>query len=271
MPTLLNRFEIHDRIIDMIKTAETQLILISPYIKLHEDYKKALMKRIDDHELEITIVFGKNPEHKSKSMRISDMHFFKQLPNITIRYCEKLHAKLYANDHYTLLASMNLHSFSAETNFEAGVLCKASLIKDLIGLGGIISGLSKGSLDAQVFEFMETILNKYSPRIYFQRIPTYEKKFMNDVYLCSKTVKDCDDDFEPIKRIGYCIRTGQQIPFNPEKPFSAEGYKKWAEWENKNYKEKFCHFSGEPSAGQTSFAKPILEKNKIEAGLSFKD
>ena len=30
---------------------------------------------------------------------------------------------------------------------------------------------------------------------------------------------------------------------------------------NKDLPEKFCHFSGEPSNGETSFNKPILHKN----------
>jgi hypothetical protein len=29
---------------------------------------------------------------------------------------------------------------------------------------------------------------------------------------------------------------------------------------NKDFKEKYCHFSGEFSNGQTSFARPILAK-----------
>jgi len=140
MAELLNRFQIQKKIVEMIKTADKQLILISPYIKLHHDYKEALLERVEDYDLEITIVFGKNTEDKTKSMGIADMKFFKQFPNITIKHCDKLHAKLYANDDFTLLASMNLHSFSAENNIEAGVLCKASLINDVVGLGGIISG-----------------------------------------------------------------------------------------------------------------------------------
>lgn len=31
--------------------------------------------------------------------------------------------------------------------------------------------------------------------------------------------------------------------------------------EDPDYKEKYCHFSGEPSNGETSVNKPILKKN----------
>ena len=63
------------------------------------------------------------------------------------------------------------------------------------------------------------------------------------------------------KKIGYCIRTGVEIPFNLKKPLSNDAYKKWNEFGDPNYPEKFCHFSGEPSDGKTSVSKPILAKN----------
>ncbi|HKG06836.1 MAG TPA: hypothetical protein VKB19_10285 [Pedobacter sp.] len=80
----------------MIKEAEYQLIFISPYIKLHDSYKEALKSKIDMDDLEIIIIFGKNEEQKSKSLSTEDFGFFKQFKNITIKYRERLHAKIYA-------------------------------------------------------------------------------------------------------------------------------------------------------------------------------
>ena len=59
----------------------------------------------------------------------------------------------------------------------------------------------------------------------------------------------------------YCIRTGERIPFNVEKPLWYKAYQVWAKTNNKNERENFCHFSGEPSNGETSVSNPILEKN----------
>jgi hypothetical protein len=70
---------------------------------------------------------------------------------------------------------------------------------------------------------------------------------------------------------GYCIRTGKPIPFNSKRPFSDEAYLNWAKFSKEDYPEKFCHYTGEPSNGETTFAKPILHKNwnsaKAEHGL----
>ncbi len=59
---------------------------------------------------------------------------------------------------------------------------------------------------------------------------------------------------------GYCIRTGVEIEFNPEKPLSAEAFRTWSQFEDVNYPEQYCHYSGDKSFGDTSFAKPILHK-----------
>ena len=59
--------------------------------------------------------------------------------------------------------------------------------------------------------------------------------------------------------IGYCIRTGEEIMFNPERPFCYKAYKSWAKFENYNFPEKYCHKTGKPSKGETSMANPILE------------
>lgn len=71
-----------------------------------------------------------------------------------------------------------------------------------------------------------------------------------------------DELFEDINGInGYCIRTGVEIPFDIEKPMCYEAYKSWNKYGDPDYPEKYCHFSGEKSNGETSVNKPILKKN----------
>lgn len=59
---------------------------------------------------------------------------------------------------------------------------------------------------------------------------------------------------------GYCIRTGEPIPFNPERPFSYAAYKSWASFGNEDYPERYCHKTGQPSLGRTSMRQPILTR-----------
>jgi hypothetical protein len=46
-----------------------------------------------------------------------------------------------------------------------------------------------------------------------------------------------------------------------EQPLSNKAFESWNRHKDENYPEKFCHFSGELSNGETSFNKPILKKN----------
>src|SRR5690606_1047281 len=108
---------------DIFEKAERGLILISPYIKLHKRYMSTLMsKKENNNNLKITIVFGKNEEDISKSMKQEDFNFFKDFPNIEIRYEKRLHAKYFANETNSILTSMNLYSYSQDNNIEFGVL-----------------------------------------------------------------------------------------------------------------------------------------------------
>jgi hypothetical protein len=270
MARLINRFKVHDELINMINEADKQLIFISPYIKLHEDYKAALIKKLKKHDLEITIIFGKNVEDKSKSLGIDDLEFFKQFPNIKIKYCERLHAKIYANDFTSLVTSMNLHRFSAEENIEVGIICKNTLLGGIFNVANAISSnlFGEDTLDAQVFDFMFKIIDQYSPRIYFHRSPAYEKGIISNTYIKSAIVVDSDSSHVKTSsklEVGYCIRTGKSIPFNMKRPFSAEAFESWAKFKNENYAEKYCHFSGELSNGETCFKKPVLSKNWTKA------
>lgn len=57
---------------------------------------------------------------------------------------------------------------------------------------------------------------------------------------------------------GYCIRTGVKITFNPARPFSVDAYRNWAQFQNWDYSENYCHKTGKRSYGKTSMRNPIL-------------
>jgi hypothetical protein len=64
---------------------------------------------------------------------------------------------------------------------------------------------------------------------------------------------------------GYCIRTGKPIPFNLSAPLSYDAYQIWRQFWDVYYPEKYCHFTGEVSNGDTCFISPVLKKNWLKA------
>jgi len=262
----------------ILEKAEEQLILISPYIKLYDRYASILKTKISNPKLQITVVFGKNENDITKSIKKDDVEFFKQFPNIEIRYEKRLHAKYYANEKASILTSMNLYSFSQENNIEAGILSQPSVI------GNISNKINDDSFDNESKNYFDTVICQ--SELLYKKEPVFSKgtlglgKKLIDTDVKVDLISDFFDNQDKynkksVKEVliqesnnkietqttGYCIRTGKEIPFNLEKPFEYEAYKLWEKFGNEDYPEKYCHFSGEKSNGETCFSKPILKKN----------
>jgi len=272
MADFLTSNELNAELENIFESANKYLILISPFIKLHDRYASAMKAKKDNYQLKITVVFGKNENDFSKSMKEEDFNFFKDFPNIEIRYEKRLHAKFYANEEDAILTSMNLYSYSQDNNIEAGVL---------INRKGLLSSISgQDSLDNQTYGYFERVVEQSD--LLFQKIPQYESKMLGFANRYTNSIIEVDKlseffkskkgtgttikkEFIPpahsIKQIGYCIRTGVEIPFNPKNPMRESAFANWKKFSNKDYPEKYCHFSGEKSNGETTFARPILRKN----------
>ena len=272
MANFLTGDELNSEIGKIIERAEEELIIISPFIKLHGRTKDKLKLKIEDDKLEIIIVFGKNEDDKNKSFTTDDINFFKAFPNIEVRYERRLHAKYYANENYAIMTSMNLYDFSLNNNIEFGIQTKAT--------GNFVDKVTGDSLDTRAFHFFMGVID--NSEVYFKREPKYKSGWLglSSDYINSETTVDKFDltfkqktDFVDLRKsiiTGYCIRTGQKIKFNPKRPFTTEAYKEWAKFKKQDYAEKYCHFSGEPSNGETNYLRPVLKKNWIKAKEIFK-
>lgn len=283
--------ELNTEVEKILETAEEQIILISPYIKLHDRYASVLKTKKTNPKLEITVVFGKNEEDISRSMKQDDFEFFKEFPNIEIRYEKQLHAKYYSNEASAILTSMNLYSYSQDNNIEAGVLTKSGLLGR--NSPKFISDLTTSdNVDSESSAYFSRVIEQ--SELLFKKVPEYEKGDfigLTKKYKTSNIETDKLSDFfanrnsyetksnkssyekpkyeapkydspkPKTDKTGYCIRTGKPIPFNTEKPMCDEAFQSWSKFSNEDYPEKFCHFSGESSNGETSKAKPILKKN----------
>ena len=83
---------------DIIWEAQDTLLLVSPYIKLDDYFKKLFQKHKNNHKLHIVIIFGKNEKDIKRSLSREDFDFFKDFLNISIVYVPNLHAKYYGNE-----------------------------------------------------------------------------------------------------------------------------------------------------------------------------
>ena len=286
----MNKFitgkELEDAVYNIIWDARDTLLIVSPFIKLGDYFIKLFEKHINNYEVHLLLVFGKNEGHADRSMGKADFDFFKKFPNVSIIYVPNLHAKYYGNETKGVITSINLYDYSFQNNIEFGVYSETTLLGSL-----------SSSSDQQAWEKCREIADNGEP-VFIKR-PVFKKKLLSAItggknYLSSETLLDNANayytinakkpiiskrladypeeiDFdqkndirptrEEVEKVatGYCIRTRVEIPFNIHKPYCAEAYRSWAEWNNYDYKEKYCHKTGQPSYGKTSMRKPILE------------
>jgi hypothetical protein len=271
---------------DIIWEAENTLLIVSPFIKLDDYFKKLFDKHTNNPKIHLLIVFGKNEGEIRRSLSKADFDYFKKFLNITVVYVPSLHAKYYGNEKKGVITSINLYDYSFKNNIEFGVYSEQNILSNFTT-----------TADQEAWNACRQIAE--DNEVVFAKRPVYEKKLLSALlgknYIKSDTLHDITDNFyrgfgnykqsnsikkladfpdelelgsqptvrpsrEDVEKVttGFCIRTGEKIPFNPKRPFSDKAYRSWAQYENMDYPEAYCHKTGKPSHGKTSMRTPIL-------------
>lgn len=235
MAKFLNTTAVSYHLEELIRGTKDRLILISPYLQFNDRIKEHL-ENLNIQKRDIRVVYREDKLHPDENIWL-EKHI-----GVRTSICKNLHAKCYINESEAIITSMNLYEFSQQHNNEMGIH---------------ISKASDPDLYNAAFDEAQRLLTiSEEIRVTVKKIAGINQE---------KISKNKSDS----KLHGFCIRTGVEIPFNIEKPMSYEAYKAWNKYADKNYPEKFCHFSGEVSNGETSVAKPILRKNWKKAKEAF--
>lgn len=231
----------------LIRDARERLYIISPYLKLSDNIKE-LFNDKEREKVEVRIIFGK------QELNPMEMSYLQNLKYVRLYFSKNLHAKCYLNEKEMIISSMNLYEFSQQNNREMGILIEREIESD------------KQVYD-DAWRDIESILNNAIDFSYIEAPRENQKEYI-EPRKTSNTPLEVDNTSNN-KHTGYCIRTGISIPFNVEKPMSYDAFKSWSKYSDPDYSEKFCHFSGEPSNGETSVSRPILKKNWKKAKEKF--
>jgi phosphatidylserine/phosphatidylglycerophosphate/cardiolipin synthase-like enzyme len=216
---------------EIIRKAEKKILLISYSFKISDKFFNKIKQAVDRNVV-ISVVSGTQIGPPDVFERL------KQLPNIKFWQYENLHAKVFANELKCVVGSMNFSEPSEIKNLEIGVMLSLTNDPDLFH---------------EVMRHCDEILDEANlarPMMPKSILDENKKKVVN------KQVEDFQQSF------GYCIRTGEKIPLNHDRPYSPRAYEAWL-WKggNENFGEKYDHFTGEQSQGETCKASPVLNKN----------
>lgn len=115
MPQFLTTAGTSHIIEDIIIKAKSELVLITPYLKL----SRILFERLTDANhrgVRIQLVYGKSELQSSERQQLNT------LTNMELLYLGNLHAKCYFNESTLIVSSMNLYEFSEKNNREMGIV-----------------------------------------------------------------------------------------------------------------------------------------------------
>jgi hypothetical protein len=243
MAKFLNTTGVSYHLEELIKGTKDRLILISPYLQFNDRIKEHI-NNLNIQKRDIRIVYREN------KLQLDENNWLEGQIGVRTSICKTLHAKCYINENEAIITSMNLYEFSQMNNNEMGIYITKAQDPDLYN---------------STFEEVQRLLT------ISEEIRVTVKKVTADTPAKTelKKIEMTSDNNKPNSSTGYCIRTGVKIPFNLEKPMSYEAYKSWSKYSDAEYAEKYCHFSGEPSNGETCLSKPILKKNWKKAKEAF--
>lgn len=190
MAKFLTGDSLAQEVYDIIFEAEKQLLIISPYIKLDDYFKKAVFdKHKTKADIEIVIGFGKNEKNPEKSLNKTDFEYFKDFKSISIVYIPNLHAKFYANELKGLVTSINLYDYSFKNNIEFGVLSERKIFD-----------IGTPNVDSVAFEESMNIISK-NKAVFIKR-PRYKKKLLlGKDYIGSEILLDLTQELMEGKKL----------------------------------------------------------------------
>lgn len=256
----LNGSKLTSEIARLFQEAKSDITIISPYIKLDPYFQSILREKKDNPKIKIVVLYGKNEYELSKSMGNTQYEFLKDFSNVEIRFQRNLHAKFYSNETQCILTSMNLYEYSLYNNVESGMLFDRTS-----RIGNFANQFLKdeNTAEYEMIGFFDKLIQE--SQLQSAKVEKLETNIITNIVNKSKSFID-----NVLKNeTGYCIRSGDEIPFNIDFPMCEKAFKKWSKYSDINYPENYDHFTGEVTDGQTSFDRPILRKNWKKAKETF--
>jgi hypothetical protein len=114
-------------------------------------------------------------------------------------------------------------------------------------------GLTKSYQNSKIlFDISENFFRNYDYETRY--LEEFDEEHFSDI----EKVYDHKPQRESENETGYCIRSGKEIPFNPEQPMSKASWRVWNNFGNLDFEENYCHMTGKKSYGKTSMRNPIL-------------
>jgi phosphatidylserine/phosphatidylglycerophosphate/cardiolipin synthase-like enzyme len=262
MVKVLNATQSRGEIESILTRAKQSITIISPFIKISDE----LIARLADagtRKVNITLVC------REKDLKDGERQKIESVPNLKLRFNERVHSKCYFNESSMVITSLNMYDSSMGDNHEMGVLLQDEVVGDQQALqdarneaGFIIReptlGIAHDSTHATVQKIQTPQTNRYMPPAAFP--PLYVKEPEPKKSSLGSIISSAFNSV--LGTEGHCIRCGKRIEFDPERPLCGECFDSWKKFKNPKYPEEFCHSCGKPmkSTMEKPLCKPCYSK-----------
>jgi hypothetical protein len=241
---------------ELIKKSQEKLWLISPYIQMNNQLRGHI-GNCDARNVDIKVIFRSPADVKP-----DDLNFLKSLRRKNLYECADLHAKCYLNENTAIVTSMNLYDYSQTHNREIGIRVDRDVSEDKDLYDEIyqemlsIMGFSKPfQYEIKRVEIEPTVIKRSSSMNQYPKQPPVLTKETMMGSLKKAFVESVKDVLSPTEEGGYCIRCGERIEVDPDRPLCPKCYKIWAKYSDESYPENYCHICGKES--KQSYEKPL--------------
>lgn len=229
---ILTHGSVHREVIDLIEQAQNVLVLVSPYLAPWKGLVMAI-ERASARGVAIHMILRGGEDRERQASAVAPLRSRLR----TVRFVERLHAKIYLSEKAAVLTSMNLLESSALDSIEFAARVDSQQHTDGYRQAfKVCEALMAMAEQEQLREKIERGANASAS------MPT------------ARTEKPIR---EPRRKnsAGHCIRCGEEVAQNPEKPLCAACFRLWSKYENPDYEEDCCHMCGRKAS--TSMRKPL--------------
>lgn len=221
----LDKDKAYSEIVQIVKTAGEQLVLISPYIKLPTDFLDRLKYR-DKQGLQTVVVC------REKDLKDEQRNELRQLRHLDLRFDDDLHAKCFHNEKSMVITSLNLHEHSQQNNREMGILL----------------GLEDSQVFKEAFTEAEFIVNRAKKDSPLKNLASkIVKEAKSAIYSLDEDTPKRTKTLGKTNKSGACIRCGKGKTYDLDAPYCLDCFRVWNEYKNSDFQEHYCHSCGNPT------------------------
>jgi len=223
--TLLNTDETISKLVSLIKNARKHVVLVSPYVTLGKEDRIGQAIRVAlNNKVSVTLIFRLDNDIQSVARTFSEYLQELTARGLQIRLLPRLHAKLYWSESEVIISSLNLLSSSFLSSIEVGLWSNEP---------------------ADVAQAREFIRKEIEPHFLSgEDIQKLGGGQAGGTARVPRSTRQVERPRAPATMHGFCIRCALAIDLDPEKPYCWDHYQKWAEYENADYEDSYCHGCG---------------------------